>query len=106
MSERRTSDRFPIERDVKYRVLSRRHADQGGCGKTLNISSSGILFSTEQDLSPGRQIEISVAWPAQLNNQTPLKLVARGRVVRVEDRRAALEIQHYEFKTQGLRPAS
>jgi len=105
MSERRASGRFPIERDVRYKVISRR-GQEIGMGKTLNMSSSGILFSTEQNLQAGRQVEISVAWPAQLNNQTPLKFVARGRVVRVEDHRAALEIQHYEFRTQGsqLRP--
>ncbi len=101
MSERRGSDRFPIEQDVKYRVLSRRLGDEAGRGKTLNISSSGILFSTEADLQPGKQVEVSVAWPAQLNNKTPLKLVARGRVVRVEANRAALEIHHYEFRTQA-----
>lgn len=106
MSERRTADRFPIEREVKYRVLSRRHVDEAGAGKTLNISSSGILFSTERDLTPGKQVEISVAWPAQLNNITPLKLVARGRVVRVDGRKAALEIQHYEFRTQAVRQVS
>jgi hypothetical protein len=102
MSERRTSGRFPIEREVRYKVISRR-GQEAGTGKTVNISSSGILFSTEQPLETGKQVEISVAWPAQLNNQTPLKLVARGRLVRVEDHRAALEIQHYEFRTQAMR---
>jgi len=101
MSERRGADRFPIEQDVRYRVLSRRQDESARLGKTVNMSSSGILFSTEEDLQAGRQVEVSVAWPAQLNNQTPLKLVAKGRVVRVENRRAALEIQHYEFRTQG-----
>jgi hypothetical protein len=102
MSERRTADRFPIEQDVKYRVLSRRHSDEAGKGKTLNMSSSGILFSTEDVLQPGRQVEVSVTWPAHLNNKTPLKLVARGRVVRVDQRRAALEIHHYEFRTMAV----
>lgn len=101
MSERRGADRFPIQRDVKYKVMSRRNGDSAGTGQTVNMSSSGILFSTEDALQPGRQVEVSVAWPAQLNNKTPLKLVARGRVVRVEDKKAALEIQHYEFRTQG-----
>jgi c-di-GMP-binding flagellar brake protein YcgR len=101
MPERRGADRFPIEQEVRYRVISRRQDDDSGAGRTVNMSSSGILFSTEKDLQPGRQVELSVAWPAQLNNSTPLKLVARGRVVRVEEQRAALEIQHYEFRTQG-----
>lgn len=101
MSERRGADRFPIQRDVKYKVISRRNAELAGNGQTVNMSSSGILFSTDAELQPGRQVEVSVAWPAQLNNKTPLKLVARGRVVRADEGKAALEIQHYEFRTQG-----
>jgi len=101
MPERRAADRFPIERELKYRVIGRRPGEASGSGRTVNMSSSGILFSTEDELTPGCQIEVSIAWPAQLNNQTPLKLVARGRVVRTEHRLAALEIQHYEFRTQA-----
>ncbi len=101
MSERRSADRFPIEQDVRYRLMTRKQDSEAGLGKTVNMSSSGILFSTEMDLPLGRQIEVAVAWPAQLNNKTPLKLVARGRVVRVDERTAALEIQHYEFRTQA-----
>ncbi len=100
-SDRRGSDRFPIEREVKYKVLSKRSADEAGSGKTLNMSSSGVLFTSEHLLIPGKRIEVSISWPAQLNNKTNLKLVARGRVVRCEDGRAALEIQQYEFRTQS-----
>ena len=100
-SDRRGSDRFPIERDVKYKVLSKRSADEAGSGKTLNMSSSGVLFTSEHLLIPGKRIEVSISWPAQLNNKTNLKLVARGRVVRCQDGHAALEIQQYEFRTQG-----
>jgi hypothetical protein len=34
-----------------------------------------------------------------------LKLVARGRVVRFEQGRAAIEIQQYEFRTQSMVPS-
>jgi hypothetical protein len=33
-----------------------------------------------------------------------LRLVARGRVVRFDEGKAAMEIQQYEFKTQGKAP--
>ena len=99
--DRRHSDRFPIEREVHYRVLSKRSAEESGEGKTVNMSSSGVLFSSEHVLLPGRRLEVSISWPAQLNNQCALKLVARGRVVRFEDGYAAMEIQQYEFRTQG-----
>jgi len=100
-SDRRHSDRFPIERDVRYRVLNKRGGDEAGEGRTLNISSSGVLFTSEHLLLPGRRLELSISWPAQLNNKCALKLVARGRVVRFEEGRAAIEIQQYEFRTHS-----
>ena len=100
-TDRRHSDRFPIEREVRYRVLNKRGGEEAGDGRTLNISSSGVLFTTEHVLLPGRRLEVAISWPAQLNNKTALKLVARGRVVRFEDGRAAIEILQYEFRTQA-----
>jgi len=101
-SDRRHSDRFPIEREVRYRVLSKRSGEEAGDGRTINISSSGVLFTSQHILLPGRRLELSISWPAQLNNKCALKLVARGRVVRFEHGRAAIEIQQYEFRTQSL----
>jgi hypothetical protein len=103
-TDRRHSDRFPIEREVKYRVLSKRGGEESGDGRTINISSSGVLFTTEHMLLPGRRMELSISWPAQLNNRTALRLVARGRIVRFEAGRAAFMIQQYEFRTQSQGP--
>ena len=100
-ADRRHSDRFTIEREVRFRVLNKRGAEEAGEGKTINISSSGVLFTTAQMLLPGRRLELSISWPAQLNNKCALKLVARGRVIRFEEGRAAIEIQQYEFRTQS-----
>jgi len=101
-NDRRNSDRFPIEREVRYRTLSyRRGAEESGEGKTINMSSNGILFHTEQTLLPGRRLELAVAWPAQLNNGCPLKLVAKAKVVRSDANTAAVEILQYEFRTQA-----
>jgi hypothetical protein len=100
-SDRRGADRFPIEREVKYRVLSKRSGNEEGTGKTINISSNGVLFTTDKILLPGKRLELSISWPAQLDNKCSLKLVARGRVARLEQGRAAIEIQQYEFRTAG-----
>ena len=50
-------------------------------------------------LLPGRRVELAISWPAQLNDKCALKLVARGRVIRFEEGRTAIEIQQYEFRT-------
>jgi hypothetical protein len=101
--DRRSADRFPIEREVRYRVLTRKTSSDGesGVGVTVNMSSNGVLFTTDRYLLPGRRLEVSISWPAQLNSKVALKLVARGRVVRSEEGRAAIEIHQYEFRTQA-----
>ncbi len=99
--ERRASSRFPIERAVRFKISNRNHDEEPGRGQTVNMSSTGVLFTTDRELPPGRRIELSISWPAKLNDTCKLKLVARGRVVRVEPGRAALEIQQYEFRTLG-----
>jgi hypothetical protein len=100
--DRRSSNRLPIERDVRYKVLLGRGNSKMGLGKTVNISSGGVLFTTEDLLPEGERVELSVSWPAQLNNTLPLKFVAMGRLVRCEDNQAAISIERYEFKTQGV----
>jgi hypothetical protein len=100
-NDRRHSDRFPIEREVRYKVLNKRSGEEAGDGKTVNISSTGVLFTSQHVLVPGRRLEVAISWPAQLNNKCALKLVARGRVVRFEEGLAAIEIQQYEFRTQA-----
>ena len=99
--ERRGSSRFPIERALRFKSLGRKPEAESGKGQTINMSSTGILFSTDHELTPGRRVEIAISWPAQLNDTCPLKLVAKGRVVRSQDGMAALEIQQYEFRTLG-----
>ena len=97
--ERRSTDRFPIEREVRYRGVSKRSGNEAG--QTVNFSSGGVLFTTEQMLIPGKKIELAISWPAQLDSRCALKLLARGRIVRCENSRAAVEIQQYEFRTMG-----
>lgn len=74
---------------------------QVGQGKSLNMSRSGVLFTTESALLEGQRIELAVSWPVLLDDVLPLKLVASGRLVRSEGMRAAMSIQKYEFKTRG-----
>ena len=104
--ERRNSDRFPIERDVRYKWLARKDGEETGIGKTINMSSSGVLFSTDQALLPGRRLEIAISWPAQLNAKVALKLVARGRVIWSQNGKVAVEMQQHEFRTQAASPIS
>ena len=100
-NNRRRTNRFPIIREIRYRVAAKENLYEAGVGATVNISSNGVLFTTEQPLQPGTRVELAISWPAELNRTTALKLVAKGRVVRIEEGRAAAEIQTFEFRTMG-----
>jgi hypothetical protein len=105
--ERRASRRFPIEQELLYRTLDHKAvAPENGTGKTVDISSGGMLFATQQRLRFGKRVEVSVNWPAKLDGGCLLKFVAVGRVVRVEDTRAAISIEQYEFRTRRARELS
>jgi hypothetical protein len=71
-----------------------------GTSETLNISSKGLLFSTDAQLQSGQLVQVSLDWPARLENQIALKLVAEGRIVRNGGGQAAMTIDKYEFRTR------
>jgi hypothetical protein len=103
-TERRSRRRFRIELDVSYACLSRQQPSSG-VGKVLNISSKGVRFTTEYALKHGMRVELSVNWPARLNDTCPLKLMIYGSVVRSENRAAAIRIEQYEFRTRASTPS-
>jgi hypothetical protein len=99
--ERRAKRRFPIDRDVKYKVLRGDRIAEFGSGKTLNVSSSGICFTTETVLPLAAPIELSMSWPALLNDSCPMKLTIHGSVVRSDAHGTVVTVERYEFRTQG-----
>ena len=101
--ERRVKRRFQIEQEVKYKMLYGQRIAETGVGKTVNISSSGVWFTTENTLTPGMPIELSMSWPVLLNDACPMKLMIYGCVIRTNDKGAAVAIERYEFRTQGSR---
>ena len=103
--ERRRTSRFPIELEVRYRT-TRRHADVlAGEGKTVNISSSGMLIAGEHDFPVGTGLEVSIKWPTALNDKEPLSLIGRGLVARKANGFIALKFSSHEFRIKGKRRA-
>jgi hypothetical protein len=104
--DRRGTIRFPVREELKYKVLRSKGTPLSGTGHTINMGSSGILFTTEDRLPIGKQVEISVNWPARLGGTCPLKFVATARIVRADANQAAVRIERYEFKTRGMASAA
>lgn len=101
--ERRGKRRFRIEQEVRYRLLYGHRIAETGVGRTMNMSSSGVWITTETTLAPGLPVELSINWPALLNDVCPMKLMVYGCVIRSNEKGAAVSIERYEFRTQGAR---
>jgi hypothetical protein len=101
--ERRIKRRFQIDQEVKYKMLYGQRIAETGVGRTTNVSSGGVWFSTENMLTSGMPVELSMTWPVLLNESCPMKLMIYGCVVRSNERGAAVAIERYEFRTQGSR---
>ena len=99
--DRRLKRRYRIEQDVRYRMLYGHRVAETGSGKTTNISSGGVCFTTDSMLSIGIPVELSMNWPVLLDQSCLLKLMIYGCVVRSTDKGSAVVIERYEFRTQG-----
>jgi PilZ domain len=100
--ERRSRRRFPLQLALEYRLLGKR--ERYGFGRTCNISSAGVFFEIADQQPLAGSIELLVSWPCVLDGACALKLKMKGRVVRTEGRRVAIESCEHEFRTAG--PAS
>ena len=97
--DRRNKLRFPLNRELRYKLLENDRIIASGLGETVNMSSGGIAFRTNSDLTTGNFIELSISWPALLDNSCPMRLVVFGRVARRSDSLAACTVEKWEFRT-------
>src|SRR5947209_2391391 len=95
--DRREKFRFPMERELKYKVLRDGPTLDAGSGQTIDIGSGGVLFHLERDLAEGTFIQLSVSWPVLLDDTCPMRLVIFGRVLRSTGQQCACSIDKYEF---------
>jgi hypothetical protein len=97
--DRRADRRYEISLELRWKVVRRRQTIDIGSGRTIDLSSGGILFESNRPLPVGRNVELSINWPALLQNVTPLQLIAYGRIVRSDGYRSAMRMAQHEFKT-------
>ena len=101
--DQRLNRRYPISLEIEYKVLRKGRVERLGLGRTLNVSSGGVLFEAADDLPAGSSIELLMKWPFLLEGVCPLKLVIHGSVVRSDSKGVAVRTKHHEFRTAGAR---
>jgi hypothetical protein len=57
-----------IEQEVRYKLASGHRIAENGRGITVSISSGGLWFTTENLLTAGIPVEISLNWPVMRND--------------------------------------
>jgi hypothetical protein len=99
--DRRLDRRYTLTLDLRWRLVRRRKVLDSGNGRTLDLSSRGVLFDAGRVLPVGLNIELSIAWPALLHNIAPMQLAVSGRIIRAEGGKAAVRMIQHEFRTAG-----
>lgn len=103
LQEHRSHHRYPLQLEMEYKLLSRGRSLRTGTGATLNISSGGVLFMSDESVPSGSMIELTMSWPFLLEGTCPLRLVMRGQVVRSKGNQVAISTRQHEFRTAGTR---
>src|SRR5579864_471995 len=88
--DQRLNRRYPITLEIEYKLLRKGRVERLGQGRTLNVSSGGVLFEANESLPSGSSIELLMQWPFLLEGVCPLKLVIHGSVVRSDSKGVAV----------------
>lgn len=94
--ERRSSMRFQLELDADVST-----AEQRFRGRTVNISSGGLLMNCGGHGEVGSLVTIRLDWPIQQRNKR-ITLVVHGEIIRRETDRFAVRQQRHEFEVSSL----
>lgn len=97
--DQRTANRYNLQLDLSYRVfLKAGWVGLSGTGRTVNISTRGILFRCSAVLVPGMSIELVLRWPVLLESIHRLELVARGKICRSTEEGTAVRVMYLELR--------
>lgn len=100
--ERRFDRRYQLQLELRWKLIRRRKLQDSGVGRTIDLSSGGILFDATRPLPVGLNVELSISWPVLLHNVAPMQLVVSGRIVRSNGYNTAVQVTQHEFRTVGV----
>jgi len=82
MKDRRTARRYDLSLPVIVRAADDKEA-ASLTGKTRDISSRGVYFTVDNNLSAGVELDLTIILPAKVTGGTEVFIKATGKVVRV-----------------------
>ena len=100
--DRRRSQRYGIQLDLRWKLLRRKVVVDEGTGWTLDLSSSGLHFECGRTFQSGELLEVSIDWPVLLHDVTPLQFVICGVTVRSSESRTGVRIRQAAFRTRRI----
>lgn len=98
-ADRRSDHRYPIALQLQYKLIGKGQIQRLGFGRTVNISSHGVLFELDDVVPASGQMELALHWPFMLQGSCGLKLVMRGNILRTDEKTIALKTEFHEFRT-------
>jgi c-di-GMP-binding flagellar brake protein YcgR len=83
MTERRTARRYDLSLPVIIRLPVDKESSSKN-GKTRDISTRGVYFTVDEDLSDGAELDITLTLPSEVTRGSEVFIRAMGKVVRVD----------------------
>ncbi len=100
--DRRYDRRYRIDLELRWKLIRRRKVRDVGAGRTIDLSSGGILFDARRQLPVGMNVELAISWPVLLHNVAPMQLIVTGRIIRSMGSQTAIHMTQHEFRTVGV----
>jgi hypothetical protein len=85
MRDRRTARRYDLSLPISVRVPIVKGA-VSRTGKTRDISTQGVYFNIDNNLSAGAELDMTMTFPAEVTGGSEVFIRATGKVVRVDKR--------------------
>jgi hypothetical protein len=95
VNEQRKNQRFDLRLPLE---IIRTGANSKAVGETKNVSSSGVLFTSETAVAVGEPIEYMITFPKPSGSRAAVRLRCVGTVLREDpELKFAATLERYEF---------
>jgi PilZ domain len=83
MTERRTARRYDLSLPVNVHLPINKETITHN-GQTRDISTRGVYFTMQKELSPGAEVDFTLTLPTEITRGNEVLVRAHGRIVRVD----------------------